>query len=344
MPAIQPVKGEAAREDEEEEEEEEGKEVEEEEEDEEVDSASDCSGVPMMFRRPGRSEVRASTPTSRNHRGEVQRDRSRSLHRAERAGGGIGFANEQTSRCGGKLSNSDLQGPKMNMIHIARDCDVIMGDFNVKMSHLDCQGLSAFKHDASRTVLMKMMENQDFCELWRTLNPTKSKEKKNMDVEAGNKAVAGVGLGKRNEQASDINSAKFKEDRIKAGRNGGGAENGKMADEMVDASVKAGGVGGGVDLRRSEDIRELVVGVEVEGETAFPMLQLLKAVEVACGRVLGGRSKETERSAFFKELETVMIDCDLIVGDFNVKMTCMDYQNVSCYKNDASRTMLQRLL
>lgn len=60
-----------------------------------------------------------------------------------------------------------------NMIHIVRDCDIIMGDFNVKMSRLDYRGLSAFKHDSSRTVLMKMMDNQDFCDLWRTLNPTK---------------------------------------------------------------------------------------------------------------------------------------------------------------------------
>ncbi|KAL7375479.1 hypothetical protein ABVT39_018230 [Epinephelus coioides] len=45
----------------------------------------------------------------------------------------------------------------------------------------------------------------------------------------------------------------------------------------------------------AEDTRELVVGVEVEGEAPVSMLELLRAVEQTCGRVIGCRAKGVKK-------------------------------------------------
>lgn len=55
--------------------------------------------------------------------------------------------------------------------HIIQDCDMIIGDFNVKLSRLDYHKDSNFKYDGSRSVLLNIMDKFDLCDLWRTINP-----------------------------------------------------------------------------------------------------------------------------------------------------------------------------
>lgn len=68
--------------------------------------------------------------------------------------------------------------------------------------------------------------------------------------------------------------------------NGGGRSDAKMAEAGEAAKVMA--ERGEVPL---DNTRELVAFVEAEGESTISILELLRAVEQTCGRVLGCRSK-----------------------------------------------------
>ncbi len=50
-------------------------------------------------------------------------------------------------------------------------CDIIMGDFNVKMCTLDSGGIGPLKADASRAILKNLMLNNEWCDVWRQTNP-----------------------------------------------------------------------------------------------------------------------------------------------------------------------------
>ncbi len=58
---------------------------------------------------------------------------------------------------------------ELNMI--AKDCDIIVGDFNVKMCRLDFSSDCSYKQDSSRAALKLFMDNNNLCDLWRTRNP-----------------------------------------------------------------------------------------------------------------------------------------------------------------------------
>ncbi|KAL7369443.1 hypothetical protein ABVT39_020545 [Epinephelus coioides] len=62
-------------------------------------------------------------------------------------------------------------------------------------------------------------------------------------------------------------------------------------------AVESGAAGSGAEKERdiSETARELVVSVEVDGETEISMMELLRAVDNTCGRVLGCRARGNNR-------------------------------------------------
>lgn len=70
-------------------------------------------------------------------------------------------------------------------------------------------------------------------------------------------------------------------------RNGGGATTSKMAVTAATAGEVTAG-----SLEVDNGVKN---SVEVEGESTIPMLQLLKAVDSTCGRVLGCRSKRVNK-------------------------------------------------
>ena len=59
-----------------------------------------------------------------------------------------------------------------NLINIGHDCDIIMGDFNVKLTVLDVAENVPLKNDTSRATLMHFMHQNDYCDLWRSIYPT----------------------------------------------------------------------------------------------------------------------------------------------------------------------------
>ncbi|KAL7375444.1 hypothetical protein ABVT39_017435 [Epinephelus coioides] len=159
-----------------------------------IGSSDEYSGVPMVFRHPGRPVVRSSTPLSA---GPAHDHRSRSRQREESVTGSAEMTAGQTRSRTGGLSDSDLEDPakqerrggklslKRDIEKIMSDCDIIVGDFNVKLSRLDYQEMSNYKNDASRTVLLKMLGKYDLCDLWRSMNPV-SRDFTRMQMVMGN--------------------------------------------------------------------------------------------------------------------------------------------------------------
>ena len=66
----------------------------------------------------------------------------------------------------------DRTGFFSTLKNIGKDCDIIMGDFNVKLSVLDVAENVVLKQDTSRAALQTFMHRYDFCDLWRVLHPT----------------------------------------------------------------------------------------------------------------------------------------------------------------------------
>ena len=58
------------------------------------------------------------------------------------------------------------------LMNIGNDCDIVIGDFNVKLTVLDVAENVPLKHDTSRATLLNFMHQNDYCDLWRSLYPT----------------------------------------------------------------------------------------------------------------------------------------------------------------------------
>uniref|UniRef100_A0A3B4XWX2 exodeoxyribonuclease III n=1 Tax=Seriola lalandi dorsalis TaxID=1841481 RepID=A0A3B4XWX2_SERLL len=54
---------------------------------------------------------------------------------------------------------------------VAKDCTIVMGDFNVKLCRLDVSDDCSFKCDASRSTLTNFLLKTEFCDLWRNAHP-----------------------------------------------------------------------------------------------------------------------------------------------------------------------------
>uniref|UniRef100_A0A3B4X7D6 Endonuclease/exonuclease/phosphatase domain-containing protein n=1 Tax=Seriola lalandi dorsalis TaxID=1841481 RepID=A0A3B4X7D6_SERLL len=52
-----------------------------------------------------------------------------------------------------------------------KDCDIIMGDFNLKQSTMDVNENCKWRQDMSRTVLQNLMNVNNLCDLWRHQHP-----------------------------------------------------------------------------------------------------------------------------------------------------------------------------
>ncbi|KAK0135243.1 hypothetical protein N1851_028937 [Merluccius polli] len=91
------------------------------------------------------------------------------------------------------------------------------------------------------------------------------------------------GVGKKNVMGSRVER---EEETLRHGGRYGGAARRKEED----------GEKGKIQEVRSDNIsKELVINVEIEGEDIITMIDLLKAVELTCGRVLGCRTKNGKR-------------------------------------------------
>ncbi|KAL7369437.1 hypothetical protein ABVT39_000454 [Epinephelus coioides] len=98
---------------------------------EKEDSGEDFSGVPSVFRRPGRLAARRSSaeiPVTK------QQDRSHSSQREVKGGGGGDLPAEQLRGRDGDHAGIDLDEPAKDLETIMCDCHMIVGDFNIKMS------------------------------------------------------------------------------------------------------------------------------------------------------------------------------------------------------------------
>uniref|UniRef100_A0A3B4X6W9 exodeoxyribonuclease III n=1 Tax=Seriola lalandi dorsalis TaxID=1841481 RepID=A0A3B4X6W9_SERLL len=55
--------------------------------------------------------------------------------------------------------------------HRGKDCDIIMGDFNLKQSTMDVNENCKWRQDMSRTVLQNLLSVNNLCDLWRHQHP-----------------------------------------------------------------------------------------------------------------------------------------------------------------------------
>ncbi|KAL7374475.1 hypothetical protein ABVT39_001376 [Epinephelus coioides] len=119
----------------------------------------------------------------------------------------------------------------------------------------------------------------------------KNDEKRKAAKTTEGKEVADGLLQSKMKKSINNNSALMKNAEEEQKKDGGAVERNKMVDTASAGGEMAAGSVGADGRESCEATRDLVVSIEVEGETKIPMLQLLKAVDNTCGRVLGCRDK-----------------------------------------------------
>ncbi|KAL7375642.1 hypothetical protein ABVT39_021354 [Epinephelus coioides] len=117
---------------------------------------------------------------------------------------------------------------------------------------------------------------------------------------------------------------------------------GRQADKMAAAGVPTANTAAGRDTPPSKT-RELVALVEVEGETAVTMLDLLRAVEQTCGRVMGCRAKGANKWELTmsnpKGKQRLMDgfkikDCRIIASEIARDQPIVSFLNLPLYTTD----------
>lgn len=130
--------------------------------------------------------------------------------------------------------------------------------------------------------------------MWKGSRPSQSAEERGgRAVEVGGSgANGGAERGDGKEQIIKQRRTKMAETTQHGGRNEGETKRNSKAVEKDDGTE-----GGKRKEVRNDDIvkKELVINVEIEGNDNITMIELLKAVELTCGRVLGCRTKANKR-------------------------------------------------
>lgn len=99
----------------------------------------------------------------------------------------------------------------------------------------------------------------------------------------------------RGEQATTTKSARERTVGTVAGKADKVAIGDKMVEETDAEKAVAPRGAPAVTETGTDSLRDLVVNVEVDGEPQLPMIQLLKAVDNTCGRVIGCRNKGSNK-------------------------------------------------